>query len=66
MPPKTLLCKGGQWYAVELKPDEPPKQSFAVSWKQINNNISAEQAYRDWFAEQRAISKIVYLNKNEH
>ena len=66
MPSKPLLSKGGQWYAVELKPDEPPKQSFAVSWKQINNNISAEQAYRDWFAEQRAISKIVYLNKNEH
>jgi hypothetical protein len=60
-----IRSKGSVWHIVEARPHESPRQTFAIAWKQVAGQ-TPEDAYRAWFAEQRAISKVLYLNKKEN
>lgn len=62
---RPLIRHKGVWHVVERRVQESPRQAFAVAWKQAKGD-SPEEAYRAWFAEQRAISKVLYLNKKEN
>jgi hypothetical protein len=60
-----IRSKGGVWHVVEARVHESPRQAFGIAWKQVAGQ-TPEDAYRAWFAEQRAISKVLYLNKKEN
>ena len=61
---QPMLRSNGVWHVVDRRPHESPRQGFAIGWKQVKGQ-TPEDAYRSWFAEQREISKVLYLNKKE-
>ncbi len=50
------------WHVVPPRPHESPRQTFGIAWKAIQGSSKPEQ---DWYAQQREISKVLYLNKKQ-
>ena len=50
----------GEWFKIAPKPYEPEKQTIGISWLQIRNKKSPEEAYRQYFQKQREEAKILY------
>jgi hypothetical protein len=61
---KPLIRFQGKWHSVNPRPLEPPRQTYDIAWKQIKENKTAEEVYREWFAEERAISQFLYQSKD--
>lgn len=59
---KPMVRHAGKWHVVELHPNEAPRITWNVVWKQLKGMTPLE-AYRAYYAEQREISKVLYLNK---
>ena len=57
----------GKWYKIVPKKYEPERQTYGIAWKIIKQGITPEQAYREWFAEERETAKLLYTSfgKNE-
>jgi hypothetical protein len=49
----------GKWYAVTPKPFEPERQTYNIAHRIIKGE-TPEQAYREWFAQERKDSKLLY------
>ena len=62
---RPLVCHNGKWHVIEGKPDEPDRQTIEIAWKQIKTEVTPEDAYRSWYADQRDKSKVLYLNKKK-
>jgi hypothetical protein len=54
-----LVRYNGQWKKIQVKPFEPERMSTDVAWIQIKEGLSAEEAYRKWFEQQRTISRLL-------
>jgi hypothetical protein len=65
--PELAVRYKGRWYKITPKKYEPERQTYAIAWKMIKQGISPEQAYREWFAEERETAKLLYssFGKNE-
>ena len=65
--PELAVRYQGKWYKITPKKYEPERQTYAIAWKMIKQGISPEQAYREWFAEERETAKLLYssFGKNE-
>jgi hypothetical protein len=57
-----LVRYKGVWHAVAPRPHESPRQTFGIAWKQIQGSTQPE---REWYVQQRTISKVLYLNKKQ-
>jgi hypothetical protein len=56
----------GKWYAVAPKPYEPERQTYNIAYR-IIQGATPEQAYREWFEQERKDAKLLYptFGKNE-
>jgi hypothetical protein len=50
----------GKWYKVMPKPYEPERQTYAIAYQIISKGITSEQAYREWFFQERKDAKLLY------
>jgi hypothetical protein len=56
-----ILRYKGKWYKVEAKAYEPESQTYQIAWAQIlNPSLSPEDAYRQYFENQRSEAKVLY------
>lgn len=62
---KTLVRNNGKWHIIEPKEYEPERQTLEIAWKQIKDGMTPEESYRIWYAEQKEIRKVLYLNKKK-
>lgn len=59
-PPSVYVVRyNGTWYAIKAKPFEPERMSTDIAWLQIKEQLTAEQAYKRWFEDQRKISRVL-------
>jgi hypothetical protein len=49
----------GKWIEIHPKPFEPERMTTDVAWIQIKEGVSAQEAYRRWFALQRKLSQLL-------
>lgn len=56
----------GKWYAITPKPYEPERQTYNIAYR-IIQGATPEQAYREWFEQERKDAKLLYptFGKNE-
>lgn len=54
-----IVRYNGKWYRITPKPYEPEYMTAEIAWIQIRQNISAADAYRMWFEQQRRISRLL-------
>lgn len=57
-----LVRHKNTWHVITPRPHESPRQTFDIAWKQIQGTQHPE---KEWYAEQRRISKVLYLNKKQ-
>lgn len=49
----------GKWFEIQPKSYEPERMTADVSWIQIKEGVSTEEAYRRWFERQRKLSRLL-------
>jgi hypothetical protein len=54
-----LVRYNGRWVTIHSRPFEPERMSTDIAWIQIKKGLSAIDAYREWFATQRRISRLL-------
>lgn len=54
-----LVRYNGTWKRIHVKPFEPERMTTDIAWIQIKDEITAEEAYRKWFEQQRTISRLL-------
>ena len=50
----------GKWFKIIPKRYESERQTFTIAWKCIQQSITPEQAYREWFEQERKDAKLLY------
>jgi hypothetical protein len=61
---KPMVRHAGKWHIVEPPSHEPPRVTWNVAWKQLKG-MTVQDSYRQYYAQQREISKVLYLNKKD-
>ena len=56
-PSVFVVRYNGKWYRIQTKPFEPERMTTDIAWLQIKEGLTAEEAYRKWFKQQREISR---------
>lgn len=54
-----IVRHAGRWIRIRPRPYEPERMTTDVAWIQIKEGKSPEEAYRDWFLQQRQISHLL-------
>ncbi len=54
-----MVRYNGQWKIIKPKKYEPERMTTDIAWIQIKEGVSAEEAYRKWFEQQRTISRLL-------
>jgi hypothetical protein len=49
----------GKWIEINPRPYEPERMTTDIAWMQIKQGLSAVDAYRKWFENQRKLSRIL-------
>jgi hypothetical protein len=58
---QSLVRHNGVWKVIVPKPFEPERQTLDVAWSQLNRNIAAPEAYRQWYIRERTLQSLLYL-----
>ena len=54
-----LVRYQGQWKVLKPKPFEPERMTTDIAWIQLKEGVTADEAYRRWFARQRKLSRLL-------
>jgi hypothetical protein len=58
-PPAYIVRYQGKWMRIRPRSYEPERMTTDVAWIQIKEGLSAAEAYRKWFEEQRKLSRLL-------
>ena len=60
MEEQTVLVRyNGRWVRIRTRPFEPERKTTDIAWLQIKEGLTAAEAYRKWFKQQRDISRVL-------
>jgi hypothetical protein len=54
-----LVRYNGKWFSIRPRPFEPERMTTDIAWLQIKEGLTAAEAYRTWFENQRKISRLL-------
>jgi hypothetical protein len=52
-----LIRFQGKWYTLQPKPFEPERMTTDIAWSQLKDQLTPQEAYRQWFKQQIKISR---------
>lgn len=54
-----LVRHAGRWIRIRPRPYEPERMTTDIAWIQIKEGVSPQEAYIQWFKQQRQISHLL-------